>query len=227
MHGGAKVSVAGEPNGEALANGIEHLEKHVETLTALGIPVIIAINVFPNDLEEELVFVDRAAQKKGARAIRCEGYARGGEGALDLARAVAEVADGTDAAPPPAKFVYELGDSFSEKITKVARLVYGADGVVLTPKAERDILRIEKLGYKNIPICMAKTQLSLTDDPTVAGRPRGFTITVREVRLSAGAGFAVPLTGQMMTMPGLPREPAAWNVRVEPDGRIRGLMQND
>ncbi len=227
MHGGAKVSVAGEPNADALANGIEHLEKHVETLTTLGIPVIIAINVFPNDLEEELVFVDRAVQKKGARAIRCEGYARGGEGALDLARAVAEAADGSDAAPPPAKFVYELDDSFSEKITKVARLVYGADGVVLTPKAERDILRIEKLGYKNIPICMAKTQLSLTDDPTVTGRPRGFTITVREVRLSAGAGFAVPLTGQMMTMPGLPREPAAWNVRVEPDGRIRGLMQND
>ncbi len=227
VHGGAKVKASADPDPASLERGIAHLEKHVETLTSLGLPTVVAINVFPADLDEELVLVEKAMKARGARAVRCEGYARGGEGALELARAVTEVADGTDAAPPPAKFVYDLTDPLPTKISKIAKAVYGADGAVLTPKAERDVARIEKLGYGRVPVCMAKTQLSLTDDPSVQGRPHGFTITVREVRLSAGAGFAVPLTGQMMTMPGLPREPAARNVRVEPDGRIRGLMQND
>jgi formate--tetrahydrofolate ligase len=188
--------------------------------------VLVAINVFPTDTDDELALVEKGAARLGARAIRCTGFAKGGEGALDLARAVAETADASDAAPPPAKHVYELADPLREKVRKIATVVYGADGVQFTSAAEKDVERVEKAGGASFPICMAKTQLSLTDDPTVVGRPRGFTVTVREVRLSAGAGFAVALTGEMMTMPGLPREPAAVKVRLE-GGRIRGLMQND
>ena len=137
------------------------------------------------------------------------------------------MADATDGAPPPARFAYDLSDPLEEKIQKVAQKVYGATEVVLTGTAPRDIARIRELGYGELPICMAKTPLSLSDDPTKQGRPRDFSITVRGVRLSAGAGFAVPLTGEIMTMPGLPREPAATRVRLLDDGKIVGLMQNE
>jgi formate--tetrahydrofolate ligase len=227
MHGGAPVKAAGEPNADALEKGIAHLEKHLENAKTYGLTPIVAINVFPNDTADELAQVERAAAKLGARFARSEGFGKGGEGATDLARAVAEVADATDAAPPKAQYVYELDDTPEAKIEKIARTIYGADGVVFTGKAPADLKRVRELGAEKLPICMAKTQLSLSDDPTVPGRPRGFKITVREVRLSAGAGFLVPLTGDMMTMPGLPKAPAAWNVKLTPGGRIKGLMQND
>jgi formate--tetrahydrofolate ligase len=133
----------------------------------------------------------------------------------------------TDAAPPRAKFMYELSDTPEEKIRKVARGVYGADDVEFTPAARKDLDAVVKLGGAELPVCVAKTHLSLTDDPTKAGRPRGFTITVREVRLSAGAGYIIPLTGEIMTMPGLPKEPAARRVVVHADGTITGLMQGE
>ncbi len=227
MHGGAAVKSAGEPNAAALTRGLEHLDKHLETAAFFGLPVVVAINVFPNDTADELALVDAATRARGVRAVRCEGFARGGEGALELAEAVAEVADATDGAPPPAKYAYELEDPLREKVRKIARVVYGAKDVSFTATADKDIKRIEDLGAGALPVCMAKTQLSLSDHPSLAGRPRDFVITVREVRLSAGAGFVVPLTGDMMTMPGLPREPAALRVKLLPDGRIRGLMQND
>ncbi|MCC6553816.1 MAG: formate--tetrahydrofolate ligase [Polyangiaceae bacterium] len=227
VHGGAAVKSAAEPNAEALSRGLEHLERHLETAAAFGLPVVVAINVFPADTAEELALVEGAMRDRGVRAARCDGFARGGEGALELAEVVAEVADATDAAPPEPRFAYELGDPIAEKVRKIARLVYGADDAALTAAAERDVKRIEELGHGGVPVCMAKTQLSLTDDPKVVGRPRGFSITVREVRLSAGAGFVVALTGDMMTMPGLPREPAALRVKLLAGGRIRGLMQND
>jgi formate--tetrahydrofolate ligase len=227
MHGGAAVKSAAEPDAEALARGLPHLEKHLETAAAYGLPVVVCTNVFPTDTAEELALVEDACRQRGVRAARCEGFARGGEGALELAAAVAEAADASDGAPPEPRFVYELTDPLVEKVRKVARVVYGADDATFTAAAERDVKRIHELGYGGLPVCMAKTQLSLTDDPKVAGRPRGFTITVREVRLSAGAGFVVPLTGDMMTMPGLPREPSALRVKLLPGGRIRGLMQND
>jgi formate--tetrahydrofolate ligase len=227
VHGGVAVKHAAEPNAAALEKGLDHLAKHLETAAFYGLPVVVAINVFPTDTPEELAMVEQAAQRRGVRAVRCEGFARGGEGAVDLARAVVEEADATDAAPPAPRYVYDLADPITEKVRKIARIVYGADGVVFAPHAARDVERIEGLGQGGLPVCMAKTQLSLTDDPAVPGRPRGFTITVREVRLAAGAGFVVPLTGDMMTMPGLPREPAALRVKLLPDGRIRGLMQND
>ncbi|MFO0759124.1 MAG: formate--tetrahydrofolate ligase [Byssovorax sp.] len=227
MHGGAKVKSAGEPNPEALVRGLDHLDKHLETAAFFGLPVVVAINVFPNDTPEELKLVSETTNARGVRTVRCEGFARGGEGAIELGEAVAEVVDATDASPPAPKFVYDLTDPLRDKIRKIARTVYGAKDVTFTGPADKDIARIESLGGGNLPVCMAKTQLSLSDDPTVAGRPRDFVVTVREVRLSAGAGFVVPLTGEMMTMPGLPREPAALRVKLLPNGRIRGLMQND
>ncbi len=227
MHGGAAVKVAGEPNREALEKGLAHLEKHLETAAFFGLPALVAINAFPNDTAEELDLVAKTLSERKVRAVRCEGFARGGEGAIELAEAVSELADSTDAAPPPAKFVYEPGDLLKDKVRKVAQVVYGAKDVSFTAQADQSIKRIGELGYGQVPVCMAKTQLSLTDDPAIAGRPRDFMITVRDVRLSAGAGFAVPLTGDMMTMPGLPKEPAALKVKLLPDGRIRGLMQND
>jgi len=227
MHGGAPVKSAGDPDPVRLEAGVAHLEKHLETARFYGLAPVVAINVFPNDRPDELAIVEKAAARLGARFARSEGFSKGGEGALELARVVSEAADATDASPPVARYSYELGESPEAKIEKVAKVVYGADGVVFNTKAQADLKRVRDLGASELPVCMAKTQLSLTDDPTVFGRPKGFTISVREVRVSAGAGFLVPLTGDMMTMPGLPKAPAAWNVRLLPDGTIKGLMQND
>ena len=227
MHGGAPVKTCGEPDAAKLKKGIEHLEKHLETAHAFGLTPIVAINVFPNDTEGEIEMVETAVGALGARLARSEGFGKGGEGALDLARVVCEVVDATDAAPPTARYLYELGDTPQEKIRKIAHTVYGAKDVHFTGAAEKNIQRIRDLGYADLPVCMAKTQMSLTDDPTIFGRPRDFTITVREVRLSAGAGFLVALTGDMMTMPGLPKVPASRTIRLLPDGKIKGLMQND
>jgi formate--tetrahydrofolate ligase len=227
MHGGAAVKVAAEPDAGALERGLDHLDHHLELARAFGLPAVVALNVFPNDSAEEIALLQGWLAQRGARLARHDGFARGGEGALELAAAVAEVADATDAAPPAARFAYDLDRPIREKVRAIARSVYGAADATFTSGALKDIERIEELGHGGVPICMAKTQLSLTDDPTIVGRPRGFSIEVREVRLSAGAGFVVPLTGEMMTMPGLPREPAAVRVKLLPGGRIRGLMQND
>jgi formate--tetrahydrofolate ligase len=227
MHGGAPVKSAGEPDRARLEKGLAHLEKHLENAATYGLTPVVAINVFPNDTQEELGIVRDAAAKFGARVAPCEGFARGGEGALDLARVVCEVVDATDANPPKPRFVYELADSAEEKIRKLAKTIYGARDVTFTATATKDLARIRELGYGELPVCVAKTQLSLSDDPTLVGRPRDFVVTVRGVRLSAGAGFLVPLTGDMMTMPGLPKVPASRGVKLLPDGKIKGLMQND
>ena len=227
MHGGAPVKDAGNPDAARLRAGLSHLEKHLENAQTYGLAPVVAINVFPNDEASELKMVEEAAAKFGAKVALSAGFAKGGEGTQDLARVVMEVADATDAAPPKPRYVYDLTDSPHEKIRKVARAIYGARDAVLTANAEKDLKRIASLGYEGLPICMAKTQLSLTDDPAIFGRPRDFVITVREIRLSAGAGFLVPLTGDMMTMPGLPKVPAARGVKLLPDGKIKGLMQND
>ena len=227
MHGGVPAKSAAEQNPGALERGLAHLEKHLETASFYGLPVVVAINVFPTDTPDELAIIETALARRGVRSARCEGFARGGEGAIDLANAVVETADATDRDPPKPRYAYELSDSIREKVTKVATTVYGAAGAAFTANAAKDLQRIESLGHGALPICVAKTQLSLTDDPTIPGRPEGFTVTVREVRLAAGAGFVVPLTGDMMTMPGLPKEPAALRVKLLEGGRIRGLMQND
>ncbi len=225
MHGGAAVKSASEPDAAALERGMSHLQKHLENAARFGLSAVVAINVFPQDPPEELAFVERAVAKLDVRAVRSEGFSRGGAGAIDLARVVCEVADRSSVTSP--HFTYELSDRPHVKIEKVARAIYGADAVSFSVGAERDLRRIEELGYGELPICIAKTQLSLSDDPARYGRPEHFTLQVREVRLSAGAGMIVPLTGDMMTMPGLPRVPAARNVKLTPEGKIRGLMQGD
>jgi formate--tetrahydrofolate ligase len=227
MHGGAAVKICGEPNAAALEKGFEHLEKHLETASALGLRAVVAINAFPNDTEEELSLLAGKAGAFGVPVVRCDGYAKGGEGALDLARVVGEVADSTDASPPQPRFVYELTDSLPDKVAKIAKVVYGAKDVAWSPTATKEIARVSALGLDKAPVCMAKTQLSLSDDPARFGRPRDFTLTVRDLRISAGAGFVVALTGDIMTMPGLPREPAARRVKLLADGTITGLMQNE
>lgn len=227
MHGGVPVSKAAEPNAAALTRGLEHLEKHLETLRFYGLPAVVAVNGFPNDTDEEQAVLKDFAARNGVAVARHEGFAKGGEGALELADAVCSMLDRSDAQRPVAKYTYELGDPPAEKIRKIARTVYGADDVVFTASALKDLDAVAALGGAELPVCMAKTHLSLTDDSTRPGRPWGFNITVKEVRLSAGAGFVVALTGEIMTMPGLPKVPAAARVVVHDDGRVTGLMQGE
>jgi formate--tetrahydrofolate ligase len=187
----------------------------------------VALNRFPNDTDEEIAALRAFAASAGAAFAAHDAFTRGGEGALELADTVLAVLDRTDAAPPQPTHPYALTDAAERKVEQVARRVYGADGVVFTPAARKQLERIVKMGEGHLPVCIAKTHLSLTDDPSRFGRPSGFTITVREVRLSAGAGYIVCLTGELMTMPGLPKEPASRRVVVHADGRITGLMQGE
>jgi formate--tetrahydrofolate ligase len=234
MHGGAAVKDAAQPNGAALDRGFLHLERHLESATRFGLPVVVAINVFPDDPKAELDAVARyVASRRGPGTVRVavsEGFARGGEGSTELAEAVL-VALGSGAARASTAgerpFTYRDDASAEEKITAIATNIYGAKDVAFSSAAKRALDRARQWGHGALPICMAKTHLSLSDDPALVGRPEGFTLTVRDVRISAGAGFLVAVTGDIMTMPGLPRVPAARGVRMRPDGRISGLMQND
>lgn len=227
MHGGVPVAKASLPDLPAFQRGLDHLSRHLETLANFGLPAVVAVNGFPGDPTEETQALREFALARGVSVARHEGFSQGGEGSLELADAVLDMLNRTDAAPPTPRYVYELSDPPAEKIRKVARAVYGADDVTFTAHALKDLDAAVALGGAELPVCMAKTHLSLTDDATRAGRPRGFTINVREARLSAGAGFVVALTGEIMTMPGLPREPAARRVVVHDDGRITGLMQGE
>jgi len=227
MHGGVKVADAPNPNMEALKKGFDHLEKHLETARFYGLPVVVSVNRFPQDTDEEFEALRAFGRSQGVEVAVCEGFARGGEGSLELADKVRAMVDATDAAPPQPKFTYALEDKPEDKIRSIAKIVYGADDVVFTAQAKKDLDAVITLGGATLPVCMAKTHLSLSDDPSRPGRPRGFNITVREVRLSAGAGYIVALTGEILTMPGLPKEPAARRVVVHPDGRITGLMQGE
>ncbi|PTL75113.1 formate--tetrahydrofolate ligase [Vitiosangium sp. GDMCC 1.1324] len=226
-HGGAALAKVAEPDREALVRGFDHLEKHLESVAAFGLPAVLCVNRFPQDTESELDELRAFAKARGVGIAVCDGFSRGGEGSLELADTVLAMLDSTDAAPPTPRFLYTLEQSPEEKIRAIARTVYGADDVAFMPGAMKDLEAVRALGGAGLPVCMAKTHLSLSDDPTKAGRPRGFTLTVREVRLSAGAGFLVALTGELLTMPGLPREPASRRIVVHDDGRITGLMQGE
>jgi formate--tetrahydrofolate ligase len=203
--------------------GLDHLDKHLESIAAFGLPAVVALNAFGNDSKDAVATLARELASRGVRFAASEGYARGGEGATDLARTVCEVVDATDAAPPAARFLYPLDMPPEEKARAIARTVYGASDVVFTARAKADLARFRPLGGDKLPVCFAKTHLSLSDDPKAPGRPRDFVVTVREVRLSAGAGMLVALAGDIMTMPGLPREPASRRIRLGEDGRIVGL----
>jgi formate--tetrahydrofolate ligase len=220
MHGGVAKENLGEINMQALEAGIPNLEKHVENMLSYGVPVVVALNKFPTDRDEELKLVREKCAKLGAPVVQSDIWARGGEGGIEMAEAVLEACE----KPNNFRFLYDENLSPKEKITKIATEIYGASGVNFTDTAEKDLKQIHDLGKDNLLICMAKTQASLSDDPSKKGRPTGYVLTVREVRLSAGAGFIIPITGTIMTMPGLPKQPAACSIDVDNDGKISGLF---
>ena len=220
MHGGVPKAQLTAVNMPALERGIANLTKHIENIQKFGLPAVVAINRFPTDTLEELSFVEQKCEELGADVAISEVWAKGGEGGLELGRKVLAAME----RPNNFRFLYDVKLPIKEKIAIIAREIYGADGVSYTSAAERAIDELTALGFDKTPICMAKTQYSLSDDMTKLGRPTGFTITVREVRVSAGAGFLVPITGEIMTMPGLPKRPAAELIDIDRDGKITGLF---
>ena len=220
MHGGVAKEDVAKTNLEALGRGLSNLEKHVANLKKFGLPVVVAINRFPTDDTSELELVERRCQELGVRAALSEVVARGGAGGLELAEAVLSVLSEGDSEFRP---LYDWNLPIKEKIDILAREVYGAEGVAYTTRAEQDIAALTEMGYGSLPLCIAKTQHSLSDNPALKGAPTGWTLTVREVRASLGAGFLVPLTGDMMTMPGLPKEPVAKMIDIDSEGTIIGL----
>ena len=220
MHGGMDKKDLGKVDMSALERGMQNLEKHIENIQKFGLPAVVAINAFPTDTKEELDFVETACNKRGAEVALSEVWAKGGEGGLKLAEKV----EAAMAKPNDFHFMYDTEQSVEEKITAVVKEIYGGDGVAFTAAAQKQLAEIKELGFDKMPVCMAKTQYSLSDDAGKIGRPTGFTVTVRELRISAGAGFIVALTGNILTMPGLPKHPAAENMDIDNEGKITGLF---
>ena len=220
MHGGVEKNNLAEVNMDALSKGFENLEKHIENVKNFGLPAVVAINEFPTDTEDELNFVENRCRELGANVARSAVFAKGGEGGLKLAEQVEAAFN----QPSNFQFTYEDDMSIADKINAVATKIYGADGVDFTSAAKKQLAEIEALGFNNLPICVAKTQYSLSDDAAKLGRPKDFRVTVRELKISAGAGFIVVLLGNIMTMPGLPKRPAAENMDITIDGKITGLF---
>ena len=221
MHGGVPKTELTTPNVEAVKKGIVNLEKHIENVKKFGVPVVVAINIFAQDTEEELEAIREHCAKHGVNVALSDVFARGGEGGIELAKEVIALADSGKSEFKP---LYELDLPLKAKIETIAKEIYGADGINYTKEANKALKEFEDLGYGNLPICMAKTQYSFSDDPALLGRPSGFNITIRNCRISAGAGFIVVLTGDVMTMPGLPKVPAAEKIDVSDDGVISGLF---
>ncbi len=220
-HGGVKKEDLNAENLEALAKGYENLQKHIENIAKFGVPAVVAINKFPTDTEKELKFVSDQCASMGVEVILSDVWANGGEGGIDLARKVVELVETKENHFKP---LYEDSATIQEKIEIIAKEIYGADGVDFVGQAVKQLKQIADLGYNHMPVCMAKTQYSFSDNADLKGRPRGFRITVRELKISAGAGFIVALTGDVMTMPGLPKRPAAMNMSMDNKGQISGLF---
>ena len=220
-HGGVSKEDLNTPNVEALAKGIVNLEKQVENIKKFNVPVVVAINKFVSDSEDEIKYIKDFCNKMGVKVALSEVWAKGGEGGLELADIVEDIIDNEESNFAP---IYSADDTIENKVLKIAKEIYGADGVTYTPAAIKQIRELEKFGLDKLPICMAKTQYSLSDNPSLLGRPEGFNITVKEVRVSNGAGFVVVLTGNIMTMPGLPKVPAANKMDILESGEIVGLF---
>jgi formate--tetrahydrofolate ligase len=220
-NGGVEKADLNNESTEAVKKGIVNLIKHIENLQKFGVPVVVALNAFNTDTDAEISIVRNECARLGADFALSNVWGKGGEGGLELAKLVVAAAESGKSAFKP---LYELELSLTKKIEKIATEVYGASDVNILPAAKSEISKITKMGYGNLPICMAKTQYSLSDNPALLGRPEGFEITVREVRLSAGAGFVVVVTGDIMTMPGLPKAPAAEFIDVDENGEISGLF---
>ncbi|WP_314923393.1 formate--tetrahydrofolate ligase [Mogibacterium diversum] len=220
MNGGVAKDNLAEENLDALRAGSSNLIRHIENVAKFGVPSVVAINRFPTDTEAELELLDKICEEYGVKVVLSEVFAKGAEGGIDLAEEVIRICEEGKADFKP---LYDLDLSIEEKMEKIAKEIYRADGVDFTPAAKKQIKELTKLGYDKLPICVAKTQYSFSDDATLLGAPTGFTITVRELRVSAGAGFIVALTGSIMTMPGLPKVPAANGMDILSDGTIIGL----
>ena len=220
-NGGVPKAETGKENLEALERGLPNLLKHVENVTQVyKLPCVVAINRFPQDTEAELALIRDKCRELGVNVALSEVWAKGGEGGIELAEEVVRLCD----LPNDFTFAYELDASIEEKINDIVIKVYGGEGVTFTAQAQKQLKQLTELGFDKLPVCMAKTQYSLTDDPTQLGAPKGFTVTVRNLKVSAGAGFLVALTGEIMTMPGLPRVPAAERIDVDENGVISGLF---
>ena len=220
-NGGVAKADLNQQNVDALKEGIPNLLRHVDNIqTVYGLPVVVAINAFPTDTAEELALVEEECKKRGVNVVLSEVWAKGGKGGQALAEEVMRLCQ----TESKLTFAYDVKESLKQKITDIATKIYHADGVEFAPSAAKQLQQLEELGFGELPICMAKTQYSFTDDQTKLGAPENFKITVREVRVSAGAGFVVCLTGSIMTMPGLPKVPAAEHIDVLDDGRIVGLF---
>jgi len=219
-HGGVPKEALSQENLQALASGLENLEAHLDILSNFGLPVVIALNKFSSDTEKEINLVRKAAEKRGARIALSEVWEKGGEGGLELAREVLAATEENRTYKP----LYDLDLPLKKKIETIATKIYGADGVEYTPQALSTLKNLEEKGFGKLPVCMAKTQLSISDDPKMLGRPKNYKINVREVRISAGAGFVVAICGSIMTMPGLPKKPAAEFIDIDDDGNITGLF---
>lgn len=221
MHGGVAKTNLAVPDVEAVKKGLVNLEKHIENVKKFGVPLVVAINIFAQDTAEELEAVREHCAKHGVNVALSDVFARGGEGGIDLAKEVIALAESKQAAFKP---IYSSELSLKAKIETIAKEIYGADGVNYSKDADKALKEFEDLGYGNLPVCMAKTQYSFSDDQNLLGRPSGFTITIKNCRIAAGAGFVVVLTGDIMTMPGLPKVPAAEKIDVSDEGVISGLF---
>ena len=220
QHGGIALEDLKEENVEAMLAGCENLAKHIDTVQQFGLPYIVAINEFATDTPAEVAALEKWCEENNHPMSLSQVWAKGGEGAIDLANKVVALCDQENNYAP----LYDLDKTIEEKIETIAKKVYGADGVDFTEEAQAQIAKFNELGWDKLPICMAKTQMSLSDDGKVMGRPTGFRITVRELRPSLGAGFIVALTGKVLTMPGLPKHPSALDMDVDEDGKIVGLF---
>ncbi len=220
-NGGVPKGDVSKPNMEALQKGIVNLEKHIENLQKFGVPVVVTLNVFTADTEEELDYVRSFCEERGCEFALCEVWEKGGEGGRALAEKVLYTLETKESHYAP---LYDVNDTLKHKIEIIAKEIYGSGSVNFAPAASRQLAQLEKLGYGKLPVCMAKTQYSLSDNPDLLGRPEGFELNVREVYVSAGAGFVVALTGSVMTMPGLSKNPAAYNIDVDENGKITGLF---
>ena len=221
-HGGVAKPDLNKPNVEAVRKGAANLERHIDNIkNGFGLPVCVAINAFPTDTPEEMAVIEEVCAKAGVKCALSEVFAKGGEGGKALAETVLSI---MPEAPQPIQYTYDLGASLPEKIEAVAKKIYRADGVTYTPAAKKMLDDLAAMGYDELPVCIAKTQYSFSDNAKLTGAPTGFKMNVREVRLSAGAGFVVVICGSIMTMPGLPKHPAAMDIDVDAEGRITGLF---
>ena len=222
FHGGVPKPDLNKPNVEAVRKGAANLERHIDNIkNGFGLPVCVAINAFPTDTPEEMAVIEEVCAKAGVKCALSEVFAKGGEGGKALAETVLSI---MPEAPQPIQYTYDLGASLPEKIEAVAKKIYRADGVTYTPAAKKMLDDLAAMGYGELPVCIAKTQYSFSDNAKLTGAPTGFKMNVREVRLSAGAGFVVVICGSIMTMPGLPKHPAAMDIDVDAEGRITGLF---